>query len=83
MSESRRLFQALNLSKLIFFDIAIKHDVCTEHCKALKKTTAIMIFKIAETSPLTVSSAGIRPEGYVVKRIECSLDELKSFREDI
>jgi hypothetical protein len=42
-----------------------------------------MIFKIAETSPLTVSSAGTRPEGYVTKRIECSLDELKSFREDI
>jgi hypothetical protein len=68
---------------LISFDIVIKHDVCTEHCKALKKTTAIMIFKIAETSPLTVSSAGTRPEGYVTKRIECSLDELKSFREDI
>lgn len=82
-SESRKLFQSINLSQLISFDILIQHHVCTEHCKQLKKTTAVMVFKIAEVSPLAVSSSGARPEGFVTKRIECSLDELKNFREDI
>ena len=78
----KHLFQQINLRQLISFDIALKHDICTEHCKQLKKTTAIMIFKIASPSPLTSSSREI-PHGFTTKTIECSLDEVKMFREEI
>jgi len=57
----------------------------------LKKTTAIMIFKIAEISPLTASSQGSggapaitkTPQGYVTKTVECSLEEVKKFKEEM
>ena len=78
----RKLIQQLNLRQLISFDIVLKHDVCTEHCKQLKKTTAIMIFKIASPSPLTSSARSV-PHGFTTKRIECSLDEVKRFREEM
>jgi len=89
--EVKSLFQQINLRQLISFDIVLKQDVCTEHCKQLKKTSAIMIFKIAETSPLTASAQGPgagglvtkTPQGYVTKTIECSLEEVKSFREEM
>jgi hypothetical protein len=89
-AEAKSLFQQINLRQLISFDIVLKQDVCTEHCKQLKKTSAIMIFKIAETSPLTTSlgsgAGGLvtkTPQGYVTKTVECSLDEVKRFREEM
>merc|ERR1712166_1669311 len=80
--ETRRLFQQINLQKLISFDIALKHDICTEHCKELKKTSAIMVFKIAETSALTSNSSSC-PNGFITKTVECSLDEVKQFKEEM
>ena len=79
---NKRIFQQINLRQLISFDIAIKHDVCTEHCKQLKKTSAVMMFKIAEPSPLSSSSDSV-PNGYTTKTVECSLDEVKLFREEM
>jgi len=48
----------------------------------LKKTTAVMIFKIASPSPLTSSNRDI-PYGFTTKTIECSLDEVKMFKEEM
>ena len=90
-AEVKSLFQQISLRQLISFDVVLKQDICTEHCKQLKKTSAIMIFKIAETSPLTASSQGAAgvpavtktPQGYVTKTVECSLEEVKKFREEM
>ena len=72
------------MRKLISFDITIKQDVCTYHCKNLKNISAIMTFKIAETgkddfnqeSP-ALSAMGQIPNGYVTRIIECSIEEVK------
>ena len=37
------------MRKLISFDVTLKHDICTEACKSLKKTTAALTFKISES----------------------------------
>ena len=37
------------MRKLISFDVTLKHDICTEACKSLKKTTAVLTFKISES----------------------------------
>ena len=50
--DSKRLFQQINLRRLISFDILLKHDVSTEQCKQLKYTSAILTFKIADVSHL-------------------------------
>ena len=76
--DSKRLFQQINLRRLISFDILLKHDVSTEQCKQLKHTTAVLTFKIADVSHLEGTSSG-----YTLKRVECSLDELKKFREEM
>jgi hypothetical protein len=60
------------MRKLISFDVTLKHDICTETCKSLKKTTAVLTFKISENQ----SSAG-----YTIKSVECSLDELRKFKD--
>jgi len=41
-----------------------------------------MVFKIAEPSPLSSHTDAI-PNGYTTKTLECSLDEVKLFREEI
>jgi len=41
-----------------------------------------MMFKIAEPSPLSSSSDSV-PNGYTTKTVECSLDEVKLFREEM
>lgn len=56
----------------------IKHDICTEHCSKLKKTNAVLIFKIAEPSPLASTTGG-----YSIKRVECSLNDVKKFKEEL
>jgi len=38
----------------------------------------VLIFKIAENSPLASSSGGFQ-----IKRVECSLNELKKFKEEL
>lgn len=50
-----------------------------------------MIFKIAETSPLTAGTGSHggapaitrTPQGYVTKTVECSLEEVKKFKEEM
>ena len=50
-----------------------------------------MIFKIAETSPLTAAASSTggapaitrTPQGYVTKTIECSLEEVRKFKEEM
>ena len=68
----------MDLQRLISFDIAMKADLATEHCKTLKSTTAVLTFKIADTASLDNIQSG-----YKLKTIECSLDELKKFREEL
>ena len=56
--------------------------MCTEHCKQLQKTTAVIMFKVSNPSPLSVQGKGV-PDGYTTKKIECSLEEVKMLREEI
>ena len=70
-NDRKKLFQQINLNQLISFDISINQDVCTEHCKKLKKTTATLMFKIRGAN------------GPIHKKIECSLDEVRQFREEM
>jgi hypothetical protein len=43
---------------------------------------ATMIFKIASPSPLTSGKRAI-PHGFTTKTIDCTLDEVKMFREEM
>ena len=63
-----------DVSRLISFDVALKQDLATNQCKALKMTTALLTFKIADTKVLDSQHSG-----YTTRTIECSMDELKRF----
>jgi hypothetical protein len=50
----------------------LQHDLSTNECKNLRRTFAVLVFKISEA------------DGSVkTKSLEVTLDELKSFREEI
>ena len=54
--------------------MTIRHDVCSETCLKLRRTTAIVQFKIAERN---------LKDGYKICRVEMSLDELKKLKEEL
>ena len=76
--DSNKLFQMLNIKRLISFDVALKQDLATEQCKALKMTTALLTFKVADNAVLDSTHSG-----YHTRTIECSMDELKRFQEEL
>ena len=90
---TKRLFQVMPMKQLISFDIVIKQDIQSDKCSDLSTTRAILIFKIAESSPLippesNLSQTGLAAvnyigQGFCEKRVECSLGEVKMFREEI
>ena len=71
---SNKLFQMLNIKRLISFDVTLKQDLATEQCKSLKMTTVLLTFKIADNAVLDSTQSG-----YTMHTIECGMDELKRF----
>ena len=93
VSAHKRIFQQLPMKRLIGFEVVLKHDICTGQCKELRSTTAILIFKIAGTSPLTtevdnkqsgsLGNCNQIAGGFTEKRIECTLEELSKLRAEL
>ena len=52
--------------------MTIRHDVCSETCLKLRRTTAIVQFKIAESN-----------NGFKICRVEMSLEELKKLKDEL
>lgn len=68
----KSFFESIRLKKLVGFDCLLEHDFSTNECKNLKRTYAVLVFKISE------SDGSLK-----VKTLEVSLNELKQFKDEI
>ena len=62
----------MKLQNLVDFQVLMKHDFSTPHCKAINESRAILCFSIG------------MPDGSIQeKRVDVSFDELRNFRKEI
>ena len=68
----KTFFGQIRLKKLVDFECLVQHDFSTNECKNLKRTYAVLVFKVAE------ADGSLR-----CKTLEVSLNELRQFKDEI